>query len=570
MPAHRARHRAPRLRRSSLGILSALLAVALVAWLSLTYLLNVLRTPGCDRPTTVTIAAAPDVAPALSAVARRLPAPDQANCSRIEVSARGSADAAASLGATDAASRPAAWVPESTLWLRRARQAGGWDLPETGISVASTPVVLAMTDDVAKPHGWPDRRPTWADLIGAGPSPVPTGIVDPALDPTGTSALLAVRALAAGTPDPNGRNYAVLHDIAPNVVGSSQDLLDRLPGGPKAGQTPLRAFPISEHDLLQHNAQAGAVQLVAAYPDPAVPVLDHPFVVLPGVTDAQRQAAQRFLNAALDPAAAVAFGAEQLRTPDGRQGAGWPTDDKPGPGTLPVLVGPVPLPTQDQLLPLQQTWAGLALSGRVLTVMDVSGSMNAQVPGTDQSRMQVTVAAALQGIGFFKQTTELGLWIFSTGLDGNKPYKSVVPVEPVAAELTDGSLQKLQGIKATADGGTGLYTSFLDAYRAQVQQWDPTRLNGLLIMTDGQNDDPKGISRTALIDGLKQAADPKRPITVAILGLGPDVDMKDLTEISGVVGGRAYAAPDLTKVKDVFNNALATAICQSNPDTHCG
>jgi hypothetical protein len=38
-------------------------------------------------------------------------------------------------------SQPAVWVPDSTFWLRRARAGGVIDLPETGASLASSPVV---------------------------------------------------------------------------------------------------------------------------------------------------------------------------------------------------------------------------------------------------------------------------------------------------------------------------------------------------------------------------------------------------------------------------------------------
>jgi Ca-activated chloride channel family protein len=51
--------------------------------------------------------------------------------------------------------------------------------------------------------------------------------------------------------------------------------------------------------------------------------------------------------------------------------------------------------------------------------------------------------------------------------------------------------------------------------------WDPGRVNSLVIMTDGQDDDKNGVTLDQLLAALKQTIDPKRPIQVIAIALAP-------------------------------------------------
>ena len=188
-------------------------------------------------------------------------------------------------------------------------------------------------------------------------------------------------------------------------------------------------------------------------------------------------------------------------------------------------------------------------------LLDVSGSMNAQVPGTGLNRMQLTTQATAKALHLFKPATQLRMLAFSTRLDGDKDYREILPMAPVAQHLAGGALDRLSQLKATANGGTGLYDSILDTYRTARREWEPGRLNLVIVMTDGRNEDPRGISRADLLAELAKLQDPRRPIPLIGVGVGPDADKAELDQLTAATGGQAFVAPDPAKITDVFFGA---------------
>jgi hypothetical protein len=183
--------------------------------------------------------------------------------------------------------------------------------------------------------------------------------------------------------------------------------------------------------------------------------------------------------------------------------------------------------------------------------------MAAVVPKAKADRMTLTLKAAELGLTLFKPTTKIGLWRFSTKLDGDKDYQEVLPMRPVSEQLAGGGLQKLRAIRAINGGGTGLYDSVLAAYQSARQNWEPGRINLVVVLTDGRNDDDgRGISRADLLAELAKLQDPKRPLQLVGIGIGPDIDPDELRTITQATGGEAYPTPDPTKIVDTFYAAL--------------
>lgn len=541
---------------SPVTLLSLLLVLALVAWLSFDFIRDRLAGDGCDSPHQLTVAAAPEIAPALNEVAENLPAREGPGCYQVTVVAKDSTETAESLAAGGPGS-PGAWVPESSMWLQRARDNGAWNIPDAGQSVASSPVVLALTEDAAGTLGWPAEKPDWQAVLGADPATLPVGLPDPGRDPVGVAGLFGLRATTAGAPDPAAAFTAATRELSRNTEPDSAALFDRLPGGSGAAK-PVAAFASSEAAMLRHNARpGGGNQLVAAYPGPEVPALDFPYLVLPGASEATRSAAERFLAALLDPAAHPALGEAGFRAPDGSplvdRAADRHARQEPWPPPLPPPAAEV-----DAVL---QSWAGVNLSARIQVLLDVSGSMSATAGG-DKSRMQLTVEAAIQGIGLFKPTTELGLWLFSTNLDGDKDYRELLPMRTVAEQLAAGAPAQLQAVRPKPNGATGLYDSVLAAYKNARENWQPGRINLVIALTDGRNEDDRTISQEQLLRELGELQDPRRPLPVIGIGIGPDIDQSELSAISAATGGEAFTTPDPAKIADVFYAALSKIMCQ--------
>lgn len=503
-------------------ILSVLLVIALLAWFGVDYLRNRLAGSGCDVTTHVQITAAPDIAPVLTDLARTV---DPKECYEVTVASGTSATTAESLEANGSGG-PDVWLPESSTWLLQARDARAWNLPESGQSVASSPVVLAMTDEVAGKLGWPGKTPAWREVLDG----TPVGLPDPGRDPAGIAALIGVQQLTKDAPDPAA---AFTEQIRKLVT-----------------QTPFTAYPASEQAVLKG-------KLVASYPDVTVPSYDYPYVVLPRASEASRSAAERFLRLLLDQASGTAFGNAGFRTPSGQLLGDHARDARTSLAARPA--GP---PSPEAMYGVLQSYAGANLSGRIQVLLDVSGSMAATVPGTGRSRMDLTLQAAAQGLGLLKLTTELGLWLFSTKLDGDKDYKELLPMRSMADQLAKGGLQALQTVRPKPGGATGLYDSILAAYQSAQQNWKLGRINLVVVLTDGRNEDSDTIGLPGLLADLGKLQDPRKPLPVIGIGIGPDIDATELKQISAATGGESFTTPDPRKISDVFYQALSKLVCQ--------
>ncbi|TCO58221.1 substrate-binding and VWA domain-containing protein [Actinocrispum wychmicini] len=524
--------------------------VAGVAW----FTVDRLRAPEatCANPVTLNVVAAPDIAGVVDRVARTQNPDDPNVCYRVQTVIRDSSAEADSLAQNSPAANPAVWIPDSTVWLRRAREKGAGQVPDSGSSVASSPVVMALAEPQARKRGWPDKQLTWSDVIGPGGADLTVGMVDPSVDAVGVSALIAVRGVTALTADPAANNVAALRRMSPNAASGASELFDRA-GGPNGPA--LTAFPTSEHALLDNNTKRKNEQLVAVYPDPAAPSLDFPYAVLPSPDDVGLAAA-KFRSALLSQDTQEPLAANGLRFPDGRVPGTPPADNR----TIVRLLRPVPPPRTAELDQVLNTWAGITRSSRIQAVLDVSGSMNSTIPGSGKTRMAVTLEASEQGIKLMNPHTKLGIWVFSTNLDGDNDYREVLPVAPLDEAIPNGALDKLRAIKVQPNGETGLYDTTLAAYQSARQNWEPGRINLVLILTDGQNADKKSITRDDLVGQLAKLQDPNRPLPIVFIGIGPEVDKDELGAIVKPTGGQVFATADPNKINEIFFQALSRVI----------
>jgi Mg-chelatase subunit ChlD len=588
---HSSGRSAPRIA-APLPLMAGLLVLIIAAWFTFQYLSDSLGRVGCVNPATVEVAAEPGIAPALAEIAAaadqaRLEADDDSpdSCYQLQVVSQDSGQVADRLTGVEGGDQPDVWVPESTFWLRRARAGGAIDLPEAGASLATSPVVLAVVEPAARRIGWPDRPLHWADVIGATPTAdaLRVGLPDPGRNPVGLSTLVGIRAITSGTvtgggagspgagdpgstptgtpadaPAQAAAQVAALRRLSPNVASRATDLFDQLAPAydPGAIDTAVTAFPTSEQAVLRHNGTNLQQRLVPVYPEAAVPALDYPYVVLATATGVQRTAAERFLEKLLDRDSQRALQSRGLRTPQGSAGADFPGTEQ----ERPAEVAPVPLPDRDVSDDVLRVWSAVNLSARMLTVVDVSGSMAAQVPGTGLTRAQVTAEATKQGLGLFKDTSDMGVWVFSDNLDGDRDYRELAPIGPMSTERAR-LVALADQIPPLVGGRTNLYDTLLAAYTTVQQGWDPARLNLVLLLTDGRDDDVSSVTRDQFIEQLTQLQDPKKPVRIIFVGLGPDVDAAELDQIATVTGGRAFTTPDPAGIRNVFAAALAELTC---------
>ncbi|SDT58663.1 substrate-binding and VWA domain-containing protein [Actinoplanes derwentensis] len=542
-------------------LLSITLIATLAGWSGFTYLDRTRNDPGCAERTSLRVAAAPSVATPVREIASRLTARDP--CLDLIVEERESADVlrAVARTATDVVAAPSAssmasasapatieaapdvWLPESTLWLRRARATGAFQVPAEGVSVATSPIVLALDERTAKRLG---ARATWPRLVGSARTQVPIALPDPATSPLGFGALVGIRTVAKGSA---AGTAAIMRRLSPNTVSTAGEAAPD-PVGPGTGET---AVISTEQQVLA--AAGGGRSQIAIYPGTAVPSPDYPYAVLSS-GDEQREYATALLRAMLAKDGAAVFTGHGLRTPAGAAPADVPAATRVRTATY----TPAALPAPTDAEALLNAWGGVHISARMLAVFDISGSMEAVVPGSSESRMQATVKAAQDGVKLMLPTTELGVWEFSTDLDGRRDYREVVPVGPIGPRRDD-IIDRIDRMRAEPNGRTGLYDTALAAYRDGTRNWTPGRINMVLILTDGTDDNASGVGRSALLRELGGLVDRKRPLPILFIGVGPEIDAAELRQIAEATGGKVALTDKPSGIRQIFYTALAEFSC---------
>jgi len=253
-----------------------------------------------------------------------------------------------------------------------------------------------------------------------------------------------------------------------------------------------------------------------------------------------------------------------FRAPDGSAGLESTTAS----GMNPVVTVTSPLPA---LAADDDAIRSVQISNepsRMLAIMDISGSMQAQVDGAGgATRIDLAKQAASIGLGLYPATSEIGLWEFSTNLAPGSDHREVIPVSTLGPDGQGGTgaqrlAQAIDGLQAIPDGGTGLYDTVLDAVRTMRANYDPTRANSVLILTDGMNDDANGISLQTLLSTLAAEQIPGQVIPVIALAFGPDSDLDSLTQISNATGGVTYESKDPRQIGEIFLDAVGQRLCR--------
>jgi Ca-activated chloride channel family protein len=188
--------------------------------------------------------------------------------------------------------------------------------------------------------------------------------------------------------------------------------------------------------------------------------------------------------------------------------------------------------------------------------------MAAPVPGSGgKSKMQLAAEAAIGALPLLADDSELGLWHFATRVDGDRDYREVVPLGPVAEKI-DGVSRRdrfaavARGLKPDPNGNTALYDTALAAFRNLLSNYVPGKKNQIVVLTDGINYDPGGISLQNLADTLEHEFDPHRPVHIITIAYGADADSSALARISTATRAKTYRAVDPNNITQVIVDAL--------------
>ncbi len=494
---------------------------------------------------------------------------------KIAQKASGAAEEALARGWDDKADgpRPDVWSPASTSWIvllrqhRSSRDIGGGLVPDAAPSLMQSPLVVAMPRPMAEALGWPQREIGWSDVLelardksGWGSHGHPEwgefrlGKTNPNISTSGLHALIGAYFAAtqrssdlteADISDPKvidfvkGVDSAVVHygDTVSTFVRHLRAADER-----GAALSYVSAIAVEEKQVWDYNRGDAAFRpsmpLVAIYPKEGTLVADHPYAVLnaPWVDDQKRAAASAFLDFLRSPEARRVFLAAGFRDAQGRPSPEIST----GLGLLPEGPKQIIRPPAPAVLELiQRSWNDVRKRAHVLLVLDVSGSMS----GT---KLDLMKRASIQALDQFADDDQVGLWAFSS------IARELAPIGPVGTQR-EALKSKIAGL--VAGGGTALYASTRQSVTFMRGSIDPSRINAVLLLTDGQNDDGDRD-----LDGLLRdlrSEDERRIVRVFTIGYGEDADRDTLKKIADTSRAAFYDASNPATINKVFTDVVS-------------
>ena len=503
--------------------------------------------------------------------------------------------------------RPVIWSPAGSTWggvlNQRLTAAGQTPIAPTDFEpFMLTPLVIAMPQPMAEALGHPTEPIGWQDLLELSQNPegwaayghpewgpFRLGKTNPNFSTSGLSALIAqYYALVDKTRGLTGEDItrqAVVDDartIESAVVHYGDTTLTFLNNWYRndlrgTALTYASAVAIEEVSLINYNRgnPDGVIEpgeevvppripLVAIYPEEGTLFSDNPFFIL---SDAE------WVDA--DEVAAAEVFTDFVQQPENQERVlefGFRPGNIEVPVADPIIlengVDPaqptttLEVPEPDVLLDLIDQWGQTRKAAQVLLVLDVSGSM-ADFASSDsrETKLDLATQAAGTALEQFIDDDIVGLRTFSTDLgvgeDGQAlDYLDVVPLGPVRQNETQ--LQSaLDGLFPVA--GTPLYTVTRDSFADIVEVFDPTRINAVVLLTDGVNDDPRNNDLTGLLSFLESQAQGETSAQVRVfpIGYGRDADFTVLEQIANATNARSYDASDPRSIDQVFTAVIS-------------
>jgi hypothetical protein len=494
----------------------------------------------CTEVTELVVVADTSIAPALQELASDFDA-DAERCVTTEVRAQDAADTAAALAAGGLSAH--AWIPDSSVWLDRTSATAtslGLGAPdvEVGDSVATTPVVFAApASDAEALAGEPV---SWQRVLGG---TLPTLLPDPEASAASLAGLLALK--GHSSPDDPRQFAGAMIALGKSIPASTSAAFGALSSALQPS-----VVVTSEALIAARNADDSTEPLVAAYPSDGTVLLDYPFVRIGDGTPAVLDDFEAALRTATEHFAEAGF-----RGPDG-------TGELQAPGVAEAAPAAETVGDGAAQLEILRAWGVLTLRSRMLAVIDVSGSME-EPAENGLRRIDIFQQAAVGAMTKFSGEVEMGVWVFSTARKGDLDYEDLAPIAPLAdAGHTQAIGGIIQSLPARLGGATGLYDTTLAAVTRVRESYDPEKVNSVLLITDGRNEDENGISLDVLLAELEKMNDPAKPVPVIMIGFGPDTDLESMQKIAKVTKGAAYSASRPEDLGTVLVDALSQRTCR--------
>jgi len=523
---------------------------------------------------------------------------------RIQKKASGKAMQILSDGWPDEATngpQPVVWSPAASSWGRilnqRLADRGADPMVGDAKPFMLTPLVIAMPEPMAEALGYPDTPIGYSDIIALAQDPDGWGALghpewgpfrlgktNPNYSTSALSATIAQYYAATGKTSglsledldrPAVEQFAKSVESAVVHYGDiTMTFLNNWFRNDTRGTalTYVSAVAVEEKSVVDYNlgnpdgildpgevAHKPRVSLVAVYPKEGTLYSDNPFMILdaPWVTDQEAEAAQRFGDYVMQPEAQnrVAEFGFRPGNPDVPIGGGVIVANGVDPSQPETLLE---VPAPKVLSGLLDRWDDVRKRARVLIVLDVSGSMGEEGdPGTGETKLDLAKSAVVNALDQFQPDDEVGLRIFTTDLASEpSDYTDVVPIDTISAQR-EGLARRVADLIPM--NGTPLYTVTQSSYRDLLEAFDPERINAIVLLTDGRNENPRNDDLESLLAELRVQADGEsaKPVRIFPIAYGADADLDTLRRIAEATNAAVYDASDPTTISSVFTAVVS-------------
>ena len=501
--------------------------------------------------------------------------------------------------------RPVIWSPAGSAWgavvNERLSAAGQPTIVGEFEPFMLTPLVIAMPQPMAEALGWPEEPIGFADILDLSTSgrgwadfghpewgPFKLGKTNPNFSTSGLSMAIAqYSALVGSTGELSTEDLrrpdvvASTEAIEQAVVHYGNTTLTFLNNWYRADERGAAlayasAVAVEEVSVIQYNQgnpdgvlspgevpAPPRVPLVAIYPEEGTVYSDNPFFILEAdwVDEVERLGATRFAEFVQLPEnqeRVLEFGFRP-GNPAVAMGAPIILDNGVDPGQPQALLD---IPAPGVLVDVIDEWELHRKGARVTLLLDVSGSMGDRA--SDQGRetkLELAQRAIVSALDQFADSDIVSLRVFTSdlpsldGADDIADWIELVPSGPVAQNrgALASAIESLIPLN-----GTPLYTAVDDAYRDALAEFDPERINAIVVLSDGQNEDPFNEDLDGLLAALRVGREGNPfPVRIFPIAYGEGADTSTLRAIAESSDAALYSSRDPASIEKVFTQVVS-------------
>ena len=439
---------------------------------------------------------------------------------------------------TTGADLPALWTPDSEVWANVLAERGQPSFQGNCVSVAESPLVIAMWRPIAESLGWPGRSLGWLDIgsLAADPSAWayysggqfgPTlrmGHTHPGLSGTGTSTLLAIVQAAESKVD-----AVTVEEIQQPIVQASVSAFEGIvswfsTSTDQLGQTMrergigyLGAAVMYESTVVHYGG--GDPDIVPIYPFEGTFVATHPACVNGSASAETQEAATLFRDYLLEQEAQQLAVANGLRPVNESVIVGAPLDAAHGIDLSQPEVVFSP-PTVDTLYAVQDLWQAARKDVNLVMILDVSGSM-------DGNKIKNMRRAAIQFVEQMGDDDFITIVAFSS--------QPIVLIHHEQVGLTrENVIRTIESLEASGD--TALYDAIGMGANSIANTTSSQTSNAMVVLTDGLDNNSFQYTFDQYLIETATAND----TTVFTIAYGNDADREVLAELASRANGNFY------------------------------